>query len=422
MMHLKNKLTTLLRWSEKYTKTDMVYLAKSSFWLQANSFFISVASFLLYVVFGHVLSKEVYGTYQYLLSFGAIVSAFTLTGMSTAVVRAVARGYEGTFLQSVRVQLLWGILPLLGSWAFGGYYFLQGNTTLGWGLMLIGVFIPFNTTFNTYSSYLTAKKDFKRSFTYSLFVNIPYYVAVALVSLSLSAAIALLAANLISQALGYLVAHYKTIATYHPNNLKDPEAMGYGRHLSVINALGAAVAQIDNVLVFHFLGAAQLALYSFITAIPDRLGIFKILGSAAFPKYVTKTHEEIRSSLTRKVLLSIGVALLVVIVYGIFANSFFTLFFPKYLDAVPLSQLYALIVVTTFSPLFTTPLTAHGHVRLIYTYKIVTPILQLSFVLIGILWWGLTGLVLARIGGAFVASLLSIGFFLRSKNHSKVSE
>jgi O-antigen/teichoic acid export membrane protein len=422
MTNLKHHLTKILHWSEKYTKTDMVYLAQSSFWLQANSIFISLASFLLYVVFGHVLSKEVYGTYQYLLSMGAIVSAFTLTGMSTAVSRAVARGYEGTFRESIRVQLLWGTLPLLGAWAFGGYYLLHGNATLGLGLVLIGIFVPFNTTFNTYASYLTAKKEFKRGFLYSLFINIPYYLAVALIAFSLPAALALLTANLISQAIGYYIAHRKTLATYRPNNLQDPDAMSYGRHLSFMNSLNTVIAQIDNVLVFHFLGAASLALYSFATAIPDRLGFFRTISSAAFPKYITKTHDEIRLFLGRKVLLSIGAALVLAIVYGLIAHPFFALFFPRYLDAVPFSQVYAFIIAMSFGSMFITPLVAHGRVKELYVYNIVPPIIQLTLEIVGIIGWGLWGLIVARVVSVLISSILAGTLFLVGwKNKSSLT-
>src|SRR5579872_3261570 len=116
MNALRERLYSILRWSERYTRTDMVYLFKSGFWLQTSSFSIALLSFLLYVVFGRVLPKDVYGNYQYLLSLASIASAFTMTGMNTAVMRAVARGFEGTFLASLRIQLLWGAVPLLGCW------------------------------------------------------------------------------------------------------------------------------------------------------------------------------------------------------------------------------------------------------------------------------------------------------------------
>ncbi len=402
----KNRLIKLLRWSEKYTKTDMVYLAQSSFWLQAGSLFVSFASFLLYILFGHVLSKEVYGTYQYLLSIGAIVGAFTLTGMNSAVIRAVSRGFEGTYREAIRVQLLWNIVPLLGSWALGVYYLTHGNMTLGWGLFLVGVFIPLNATFNTYGAYLSAKKDFRRGFFYSLFINAPYYISVALVAISLPTALALLSANVIAQGIGYYVAHRRTVAFYKPNTEQEPGALAYGTQLSVINFLSVAIAQIDNILVFHFLGAAELAIYSFATAIPDRLNIFRNIAAAAFPKFSARTQDEIRISLGRKMLFSIGGALVVAFAYDLVAQPFFTLFFPRYLEAVPFSQAYAFIIAVAVSPLFTTALTAHRRVRSLYVFNLLSPIVQLALEIVGILFGGLWGLVFARIGSALFSSIL----------------
>lgn len=407
----KGRLTAFLRWSERYTKTDMVYLAQSNFWLQATSLSVSFGSFLLYIVFGHVLSKEVYGTYQYLLSLGALVGAFTLTGMNGAVVRAVARGFEGTYLKAMRAQLVWNLVPMLGAWMCGAYYLLHGNATLGWGLVLIGVFVPLTTTFNTYGAYLTAKRDFARNFWYSLFSNVPYYLSVALIAISLPAALALLAANLISQGLGYFVAHRRVLTVYRPNTEVEPGAMEYGRHLSVVNFLNTAMAQIDNILVFHFLGAANLAIYSFATAIPDRLNVFRNIAAAAFPKFASRTADEVRSSLGRKVALSVIVAFFIAGAYAIIAPLFFEVFFPRYIDAVPFSQAYAFIIAVAVWPIFTTALTAQGRLKSLYAYNIVSPALQLVLQIAAIIWWGLWGLIVARVIGALLSSLIGWALF-----------
>ena len=45
----RNSLIRLLRWSEKYTKTDMVYLAHTGFWSNLNAFFTAFLSLLLYI-------------------------------------------------------------------------------------------------------------------------------------------------------------------------------------------------------------------------------------------------------------------------------------------------------------------------------------------------------------------------------------
>jgi len=61
---LKDKIYRLLRRSEKYFKTDMVYLAHGGFWLTLGQIISSAASFLLAIAFANLLPKETYGTYK----------------------------------------------------------------------------------------------------------------------------------------------------------------------------------------------------------------------------------------------------------------------------------------------------------------------------------------------------------------------
>ena len=158
MSTFRERLYRFLRWSERYTKTDMVYLFTTGVWGNLGAFSVSFFSFILYIAFAHFLSKETYGTYQYLLSLAGIVGNFTLTGMNTAVTQAIARGYEGVFYKAMRLQYKWNIVPTLGTWAFSAYYLWHGNMTLGFGLFMIGLFTPLLNTFNTFSAILGGKK------------------------------------------------------------------------------------------------------------------------------------------------------------------------------------------------------------------------------------------------------------------------
>ena len=81
-----------LLWSEKYIKTDMVYLARSGFWLLFGQGTTLLSVLALSIVFANFLPKETYGTYKYILSLTGIFSIFTLPGMTTALIRATARG------------------------------------------------------------------------------------------------------------------------------------------------------------------------------------------------------------------------------------------------------------------------------------------------------------------------------------------
>ena len=82
MEKIKIKAYNLLRWSEKWTKTDMIYLARGGFWLTLGQVISSLSAFLLAIAFANLLPKETYGEYKYILSIASILAIPTLTGMA----------------------------------------------------------------------------------------------------------------------------------------------------------------------------------------------------------------------------------------------------------------------------------------------------------------------------------------------------
>ena len=84
----KNKIYKALRWSEKYTKTDMLYLAKSGSWLSFGHGFAMLSGFFMSLAFANLFPRESFGTYKFVLSMAGILGAFSLTGMGTAVTQA----------------------------------------------------------------------------------------------------------------------------------------------------------------------------------------------------------------------------------------------------------------------------------------------------------------------------------------------
>jgi O-antigen/teichoic acid export membrane protein len=417
LQSLRDKLIRLLRWSERYTKTDMVYLFTSGVWGNLGAFSISFFSFLLYVAFAHFLSKETYGTYQYLLSLGAIVGTFTLTGMNTAIAQAIARGYDGVFAKAMQLQMRWNLLPMIGSWVFSAYYFYNGNTTLGWGLLLIGLITPTINTLNTYTAILSGKKDFRRGFLFNLYSNLPYYGSLLLIAFFYNAPLPLLIANLVSQVLATYVLYKATLTVYQLNDAIDPQTIGYGKHLSFMNLLGGIISQLDSVLVFHYLGAAELAIYSFATAIPERLaGFFKFIPAAAMPKFAVKTDEEIKRSILAKTSIGLFAGAVIAFAYILLAKVFFTLFFPTYMDAVPYSQLYGLVIIASIGGVFPMALIAKRHIKSLYIFNIAMPIISLVLQFSGIIYFGLWGLIVAKILYWFIYGALALILLLLEKS------
>jgi O-antigen/teichoic acid export membrane protein len=409
---LRERSIRLLRWSEKYTKTDMVYLVTTGFWFNLGTVLISLFSLALYVVFARFVPKEVYGTYQYLLSIAAIASTFTLTGMNSAVSQAVTRGYEGTLKASIRVQLLWNLVPAAGALIGAIYYFAAGNVLLAAGFVLIAIATPVVNAYNTYNALLVGKKDFRRSFFYSLALNVPYYGLLMLVAVAWPYVIALLLANLFINTGMAVVLYRRTLAVEQPNDAVDESAFSYGKHLTAINALSSIAGQIDNILVFHYLGPLELAIYSFATAVPDRLaGFFRFFGSVAFPKFVTKSEDEIRATIGPKLLHVTVLGFIAAALYALCAPLFFHIFFPQYGASVLYSQLYALSMAGVAGNIALSALISQRRTRDLYLLNIALPLIQVVLLVAGLLWWGLWGLIVGKIASsvlsaAFTAALL----------------
>ena len=157
---VRGRLYRFLRWSERYTKTDMVYLTSGGFWLTLGQVVSSLSALVLAVAFANLVPPETYGTYKYLLSIASIFAIFTLPGMNTALVRAVAQGHEGLIHSVTRSRVthsfLGSVVALVGS----GYYFLNENLELSLALLVIAATLPVFDTATGNFSYLLGKSRF----------------------------------------------------------------------------------------------------------------------------------------------------------------------------------------------------------------------------------------------------------------------
>src|SRR3989344_6653654 len=104
---IRQKVYRLLRWSEKYTKADMVYLVHGNFWLITGRAIAVGSGVLLTVAFANLLSPTDFGTYKYILAIAGFIGAFSLGGLSGAVTRAVARGKEHVVPAVAHTAFIW---------------------------------------------------------------------------------------------------------------------------------------------------------------------------------------------------------------------------------------------------------------------------------------------------------------------------
>ncbi len=413
MQLFKNRLYRLLRRSEKYTKTDMVYLASGSFWSIFTQIIESIAIFTFAVIVARYLPKEIYGQYKYIIAFVAILSTFSLTGIGTSVFQSVARGFDGSLREGFWTNIRWSVLIFLGALVLAAYYFTQGNTTLAFGLLIGGSLSPFLTSFNLGGVFLNAKKDFRRSALYFGIVETLFSVGALIITIFLTHNVLILVAvYFLSNTLATIFLYWRTVRVYNPDPTKtDSGMLTYAKHLSLMGVLSGIAGNIDKVLLFHFVGPIQLAIYSFAIAIPDQTkGPFKMLNTMLQAKFVNRSDEEIHVGMKNKMLWLAISSVAFVVAYILLAPYFYAFFFPNYIDAVIYSQIYSISMIGMIVAPAGSYFFAKKKIKEQYSNSIATSVIQIFTLVIGVMWWGLVGLIVARvltrIGGSVVIYFL----------------
>ncbi len=400
MQYLKNNLYRLLRKSEKYTKTDMVYLASGGFWSTLSQIITSFAIFSFAIIVARYLPKEVYGQYKYILALVAFLSTFSLTGIGASIFQSVARGFDGSLRDGFWANIRWSILMFLGAGILAIYYYILGNNMLAFGILIGGSLSPFITNTSFARVFLNAKKDFRRNSLYFGIIKILFSIGALIVTILVTHNPLILAiVYFLSNILVTFWLYRRVVHIYKPDHKKTDAGMQtYAKHLSLMGVLSGVAGKIDQILLFHFVGPVQLAIYSFAIAIPDQTkGPFKMLNTMIKAKFVNQSDTSIRGGMRNKMFWLFLSSLIFVVIYIFIAPYFYAFFFPNYTSSIIYSQIYVLSMFgLTFSPIGSYFI-VKKKVREQYIGSIIISIFQIVVMVVGVVMWGLMGLVVSRV-------------------------
>ncbi|MBP9749946.1 MAG: oligosaccharide flippase family protein, partial [Candidatus Pacebacteria bacterium] len=408
MKRLQEKTYRFLRWSERYTRTDMVYLVWGGTWLGFGQIITAILSFALTVALAHFLAKTEYGDYRYVLSVFAILSAFTLTGISTAVVQSVAHGYEGALRQGVHLIVRWSIPAVALSLVGAGYYAWRGNFFLASSLILVACIMPLIHTFGLYASYLNGKKDFKRLSFYNFIDNAVPIIAVLCSLIFTTNVLVLLAVYFTSSTLVGIAMYLRTLTHYKPASSEDPGLERYSKRLSLLNIISLVTQHVDKVIVYTTIGSIELAIYGFAIAFPDQIrALLKNLTTLMVPKLAEPSRKNTGIEVGRKILVLSFVLALVTILYIATAPFLFSIFFPQYPESVAYSRILALMILSSLVVIPTAYFTAYKRETELASATIGSSLVQLAILWPAAHFGGLVGVCLARVLSSFAMTAIS---------------
>jgi O-antigen/teichoic acid export membrane protein len=390
----------------------MVYLVSGGFWLFTVQIITIIFSFALALAFANLLPKEIYGTYKYIMSLVGIFSIFTLTGIRTNITRSVSQGYDGVFVYGLKKSLLWNSFPILMATIASLYYYIKEDVYISTGILLAGILSPILTTTKLWTSFVFGKQNFKLNLKYNSILTILSTTVTILILFYTNSYIAIIATTLLSQILINAYIIKKILKLFKPSKKINTDFIKYSKQLSITNALMSFANRIEQILVWHFLGAAPLAIYSMATTIPNQFQrLSGTIRTLALPKISSSTFENVRVGLMSKTIKISVVYFFIITLYTIFAPTIFKLFFPQYIDSVTYSQLFSIsLLLKGASFLYMETLIAHKRIRAIYLVNIITPTIRILLYLVLLPIYGLWGIITATILALSLRIILLITF------------
>lgn len=415
LFSLKQRVDIFLRWSEKYTRTDMIYLSRGSFWLMTGRFASATMSFIFVLVLTNVLPQTVYGTYNFILSIAGILALFSLPGMDIAVTRAVALGNTGAVISGLKKKLQWGLLASIVSLVIAGYYLIHGHTVLLLSFFIIALFSPLQNAFTLYRSYWTGTKDFKRLSSYDAVGNSAHVALVILVLLVTHRIPIIIFVYSASWSLISFILLCKTLKKLKREKKEkkneNTAVMSYGKHLSIMSIFDTVVKYLDKILIWHFLGPLDVAVYSLalmpVAKIQSLLG--KIFGDLVFPKFSSKKLLVLKSSLPPKLIKLFFLMLFCVGGYIGAIPYVYKLFFPQYIGSIQFSQALSLMLLVFPIMFLGVTFQAQAAEKELYISNIVRNSIFIGSLIILLPLYGVWGIVAAKLlhqGSSAVSAII----------------
>ncbi|MAZ30040.1 hypothetical protein CL655_02025 [bacterium] len=406
-------MDTFLNFLQRTTKTDIRYILRGGGWLFVAQGTVFLLSLALVWVFANVLDPEAYGQYRFMTAVLGILAISSLPGMSTAIVRAVARGTSGIIPAAIKTRVRWSLLGSTAAVVGAGYYAWQENLELASLFLLLAVALPFYQSFAVAMHYHNGRTDY-RQYTLVAIIRRGVVVATTILAIVISRDVfIILLTFLAATALSHYLLYRYSIARFPLSEKTDTETIPYGKQLSLAGVITATGNQLDKVLLWYLATPAAVAVYAITVSLPREVAsALGNIGILALPKMANRSIAVLRANLLRKIGWYFALTIPTAVGFALIMPTVFAWFFPQYLSHVFLAQLASLLIALTPVTLLTQYVNATAHLRALYITQIVLPLTVLGLYALLIPLYGALGAVIALVCKKLVGFLLLLGFFV----------
>lgn len=323
-------------------------MIRDSFFMGSRFIIVSIATLITNIILTRFLSVNDYGNYRLAFSVVHVLMLFSMTGINTAVIKALAKNYPYFFKKAIKLSVLCSFLAsvLLLILSLTVY----SHSVIKYILIYATALVPFIFGFNKWQSYYVGKRQFKSLF----WVNLP----ISIIQIAVIWTTIYLTKNMVTVAVIVLIYNAATnliisskilreVNKLEINKNKEKEFTTYGLKMSAISVFGVISANLEKIILGAVATPAAVALYSVAWMMPKmaREGLRNILNVPTM-KLASMDERDNRMVLKKKLgyLLLIGFLLFII---GYFTLPFIIdLFFgTRYIDSIFYSRLLLLSIV-----------------------------------------------------------------------------
>jgi len=414
---MKESIKNLLIWSEKYTKTDMIYLVKGTFWVGINKIFIFLFSFLLMLAFSRLVSKETFGSYQYILSILGIASIASLPGINISLMKSIAQDKEGTLKEILKTRIRWSTVGSLLIFCIAFWYLYKYNITLGIALLLTGIALPFFQSYDSFEFFWNGKKNFKKSMSYvAISTIIPTFILIITLIFFKNLIIIMIVFLLSNTIVKYIL--IKKTLKQTTNNEIDINAIKLGKSLTIMQGIEIAANYLDKIFIWIFLGPIPVAIYTFAQIPISKIQQLAPIQTLSLPKLSEQNIQKEKPFIIKKFLKLFIIMIPITLLFITFIPILYKVFFPQYLETIPYVQILGSLIILMPFTYLSTAMIAESRGNELTTIQSIVFILRIILFLILIPIYGIWGVIYATIITEILKSILILYSF--SKKFIKI--
>jgi O-antigen/teichoic acid export membrane protein len=312
-----------------------------------------------------------------------------------------------------RAKFRWGLLGAVALIGFAGYQYAHNSPTLALLFIIAGLALPFMESLSLYASYFNGTKRFS-SWALADIVSQAISTGALIGTLLLTKSIPVL---MVAYFIPYIISRACIYYIARPpisNSKDDGELVSYGQSLTLLQVITRTMASLDQIVLYHFMGAAQVAIFSLAVAVPNRIqSVFKASGSLAFPKFANQEPREIARSLPRKMVFFLLFVLATCATYVLVAPFLFIHVFPKYFDSISFSQIAIFYTISAITYPFGSYLFAHKKLRDNYTIAIGGFIIKAFCLALFVPLYGIWGAIIGLLSNSVLTLVLTFWMLAR---------